>query len=205
MRPLGLGLRHPLHTMHAGLELEPRIGAAPADGDHGLLHPAEPGFRHRHQLEAPALRLDVALVHAEQIAAEERGFVPAGAGANLEDGVALVGFVRRQEEKLERLLLGGHRRHQRGALVLRQRPHLGLALGVLGHGLQLVGLVAGGAQRRDRLHDGRKLGVLARELRELGGRRRGHRRERLAELPVALEHPVQALLEPGGRAHRPGA
>ena len=191
--------------MHAGFELEPRVGAAPADGDHGLLDPAKPGLRHRHQLEAPALGLDITLVHAEQIAAEERGFLPAGTGANLQDGVALVGFVRRQEEDLERLLLRGQIRHQRGALVLRQRPHLGLALGVVGHRLELVDLVAGGTQRRDRVHDRRELGEFARKLCELAGRWRRHGGECLAQLPVAVEHPVQALLEPGGGAHRPGA
>ena len=137
--------------------------------------------------------------------AKERGFLPACAGTNLEDGIALVGFVRRQEEKLERFLLCRHRRHQLGALGLRQRPHLGLALGVVGHRLKVTGFVAGGAQRRDRIHDRRELGVLARKLRELGTWRWRYGRKRVAELPVAVEHPVQALLEPGGGAHRPGA
>ena len=202
--PAGLGLRHPLHPVHAGFELEPGIGAAPADGGHSFLDSAESGLRHRHQLEAPALRLDVALVHAEQIAAEKRGFVAARARANLKDGVALIGFVRWQEEELECLLFLRNRHHQRGTLFLRQFPHFGLTLGVIGHCLKLIGFLAGGAQRLDRLHDWRELGVFARELCELAGRWWRHGRERLAKLPMALEHPVQALLEPGGRAHRPG-
>ncbi len=74
----------------------------------------------------------VALVHAEELAGEERGLVAARAGPDLEEDVAGVVGVLRQEQHLE-LLLDGRQ-------ALRERRALG--------GRHLVQLVA----RRQRFH-----------------------------------------------------
>ena len=48
--------------------------------------------------------LDVARVHAVQIRGEDRGLVAAGAGADLDDRVAVMERIGRQEQRLERFL-----------------------------------------------------------------------------------------------------
>ena len=87
---LRLGLGHALHAMAAGLELELRVRALPDDARDHFLVAAELGGALRNDLHLPALALGVARVHAEQVAGEKRRFVAAGAGAHLEEGVALV-------------------------------------------------------------------------------------------------------------------
>ena len=57
------------------------------------LHAAEVALVVVQHLEAPALRLGVALVGAEQLGGEQRRLVAAGGGADLQDGAALVGGV----------------------------------------------------------------------------------------------------------------
>jgi hypothetical protein len=52
-------------------------------------------------LDAPALALGVARVHAEQVAGEDRGFVTAGAGADFEKDVRLVARIARDQQLRE--------------------------------------------------------------------------------------------------------
>ena len=51
----------------------------------------------REDLDAPAAPLGVARVHAEKIAGEDRGFVAAGAGAQLEEEIRFVALVLRNQ------------------------------------------------------------------------------------------------------------
>ena len=114
---LRLRLRHALHAVAARFELELRIGACPDDARDHLLVAAELGGRCRHDLDLPAVALGVARVHPEEVAREERRLVAAGAGADLEEDVALVVRVLRQQHLLQ---VGG----ERGHLVPRDRPLL---------------------------------------------------------------------------------
>ena len=95
---LRLGRRHALHAVRAGLELELRIGAAADDAADDLAVAAVLAGALAEHLDAPALALGVARVHPEQVAGEDRGLVAAGAGADLEEDVALVARVRRDQE-----------------------------------------------------------------------------------------------------------
>ena len=54
-------------------------------------------------VDAPALLLGVALVHAVEVGGEQGGFLPAGGGVNLDDDVALVVGVLGQEGDAESL------------------------------------------------------------------------------------------------------
>ena len=91
----------------------PRLPAHRAEGavarhlEDGFLDAAERAVGERDRLEAPARALDEARVHAVEIGGEERGLVAAGAGADLDDRVAVVERIAREERGLEpRLELG---------------------------------------------------------------------------------------------------
>ena len=53
----------------------------------------------RQHLDLPAVEVGIALVHAEEIAGEQRRLVAAGAGADFEDGALLVGGVLGQQQQ----------------------------------------------------------------------------------------------------------
>ena len=78
---------------------------APAlDADHDLLVAAEIGEIFGHDLGAPAMAFGVAQVHAGQVCGEQGRLVAAGAGADLDKGVALVVRVARQQGGLQLLI-----------------------------------------------------------------------------------------------------
>src|SRR5262249_60288303 len=98
--PLRLGRRNALHPVAAGLELELGIRALPDDADDDFLVSADVPRRLGYQLDLPALALGVARGHAEQIAGNERGLSSPPAGPDLQEDVALVVRVLRQEHLL---------------------------------------------------------------------------------------------------------
>ena len=76
----------------------------PVDAGDDFLVAAGFGRAGGDQLDPPALRLGIALVHAEQIAREQRRLVAAGAGADFEHRRALVGRIARQQRQRQRAL-----------------------------------------------------------------------------------------------------
>src|SRR5215831_4687695 len=95
--PLRLGLRHALHTMHARLEFEPGEHALAGDIGDDLLVASGRRLARRQHINLPAHAIGVALIHAEQIAGEQRSLLAAGAGAHFEDRALLVGGVLGQQ------------------------------------------------------------------------------------------------------------
>ena len=94
---LGFRLRDALHAMGPGLELESGVGAlARHPADH-LLVAAVLAFVAAENLHLPAVVLDIALVHPEQVAGEQRGFVSAGPGPYFQKQVGVVIRVRGHE------------------------------------------------------------------------------------------------------------
>ncbi len=83
---LRLGVGHALHAVHAGFELqlrERRRGRWTLGDD--FLEAAHGAFAGRiAPRPCPALQRRKALVHAEQVAGEQRGLVAAGAGADFQ-------------------------------------------------------------------------------------------------------------------------
>ena len=104
MRPPLSVAGHALDAVHAAFELELGEHAGAADRGDRFLVAADVGRAGRDQLEPPALHFGEALVHAEQVAGEQRRLVAARAGANLEHRRALVGRIARQQLERQRPL-----------------------------------------------------------------------------------------------------
>ncbi len=121
--PLRLRLGHALHAVAAGFELEPRVGALTDDAHDHFPVAAELARRRRDDLGLPAVPLGVAHVHAQQIAGEQSGFVAAGAGADLEEHVALVVGIAGQQRRLQFAFQCGDPHLRRGALLVGERAH----------------------------------------------------------------------------------
>ena len=97
---LGFSLRHALHPVHAAFELQPGVGA-PADYvQHGLLYAAPLGDILAHVFHFIAVALGVALVHSQQVRAEERRLVASYACAYFQYYVFLVVGVLGQQHYL---------------------------------------------------------------------------------------------------------
>ncbi len=161
--PLRLGLGHALHAVAARLEFEPRVGALAADARDHFLVAAQLRGALGHDLDLPAPALGIARVHAEQVAGEERRLVAAGAGAHLEEQVALVVRVLGQQLLLQLRL----------ELLHRRARALQLLLGVALHrrvGRQVPGLLRVALRLAEALvqvDQAGQLGVLARQPPEL--------------------------------------
>ena len=91
---LRLGVRHALHPVHAALELQPAEHALALDRGDDLLVAAGVALADALHLDPPAVLGGVALVHAEQVAGEQRRLVAAGAGPHLQDGRGVLVGVR---------------------------------------------------------------------------------------------------------------
>ena len=127
MRPGGFGVGHALHAVHAGFELELGEHAAAAHFGDDFLEAAFAAFADRQDFRLPALLGGVALVHAEQVAGEQRGLVAAGAGADFQDGVVVVHRVFGNQRELELLARAPSLRvEQRRRLGVRELAHLGV-------------------------------------------------------------------------------
>ena len=99
--PLRFGGRHALHAMHAALAAHLAERARALDLENCFLHAAQRCIGKREELRLPPFALDVARVHAEEFAGEERGLVAAGARADFDDAVAIVERIVREEQRFE--------------------------------------------------------------------------------------------------------
>src|SRR6516162_11864219 len=126
----GLGIGHALDAMDARLELQSREGSAPGNLRDDLLEAALGAFACRQQFGLPAAPRGIALIHAIEIAGEQRRLVAAGAGADFEDDALLVhrvlGGERKADVVLERVALG----FEQWLLLARDRAHGGLGRGI---------------------------------------------------------------------------
>ena len=121
-----LGRRHPLHAMHPALELQPVERALALDHRDDFLDTSHGGFLARDHVHPEPVGSRVLLVHAEDLAGEERGFLPAGPGPHLEQDVAVV--VRIPGEEPAPDLIGDEFEFGAGVggLLGRQLGHLGV-------------------------------------------------------------------------------
>ena len=99
--PAGLGRRHALHAVHAGFEFQMGKDALARHRGDDFLVAADLAVAGRDDLDPPAARGGIALIHAEQVAGEQRRLVAAGAGADFEDGVLVVGGILGQQQDLD--------------------------------------------------------------------------------------------------------
>src|SRR5216683_2262690 len=123
---LGLGSRDSLDAMAAGFEFEPGVRALPDDAGDDLLVAADVSRGFGYHLHLPTLALRVARIHAEQVTCEERRFVSSGSGTDLEEDVALIVWILRQEELLQLRFERGEPVAPGLDLTLRVAFHLGI-------------------------------------------------------------------------------
>ena len=105
----------------------------------------------------------VALIHAEEIASEQRRLLSAGAGAEFEDRALLVGGVLRQKLHLELPLKLLDPRVKRAKLLTGERRHFGVGGRIVDELLQILALADRAPQRGDGGDDGIELGEFARQ------------------------------------------
>src|ERR1700735_2967403 len=147
---------HALHAVYAALVLELAEDAVAADQRDDFLEAAYGRFAAGGDFHLPSLRFGVARVHAEDFVGEERGFIAAGAGANLEHYVLLVVGIFGQQQDLELVVKRCQFRRQTGHFLF-------------GHGLQLrVIFVQHAARLREAVFHALPLAVFADGLFQIG-------------------------------------
>ena len=178
--PLALGDGDSLHPVDATLELQPRprcfTGLGVPTGLHGdphVLVAAEVGLGGVEHLGAPAPALGVAQVHPQQVTREQGRLLASLTGLHLEDDVAVVVGITRDEQAAQSVLGGGERGLQGGDLVGERR----VLRGELARGLDVVARGHPGVVGSDR---GAECGIALVQLTALvrvgGDRRVGHLR-----------------------------
>src|SRR5439155_371145 len=116
------------------------IGALPDHARDDLLVPAGIARRFRYHLHLPALAFRVARVHAKEVAREERRLIPAGPGADLEEDVALIVGVLRQEQVLQLRFERGEPLAAYFDLAFRVASHFGIVEQLLRFGDMPLGV-----------------------------------------------------------------
>jgi hypothetical protein len=150
--------------VHAGFEFELGERATAADFGDDFLVAAHRAVACGHDLDLPALIGGVALVHAEQIAGEQRRLVAAGAGADFENDVALVHGVLGQSASRNCCSSAARRASSSGFSASAMER---ISASVAGSSIRLVSpfeLALRRAIGLHRLDHRRKLGEFARQL-----------------------------------------
>src|SRR5207249_1839379 len=96
-----LGHRHALHAVDTALELQAAEGAPSLDERNDLLEAAETRRVRAHRLDLPTTPFGISGVHPNEIGGEEARLLTSGPGPDLEENVALVSRVARQQQPLE--------------------------------------------------------------------------------------------------------
>ena len=172
-----LGVGHALHAVHAGFVFKLGKGAAAADFGDDFFIPAHRAFARCHDLDFPSLRGGVALIHAEQIAGKQRGFVAAGPGADFENDVALVHRIPGDERDPQLLFERGAPRLKLRPFFRSDRTHFRIGSRIFDQAGDAFELALRHAIGFDRLDDRREFGEFAREL-HVGFSRHGGARSR---------------------------
>ena len=158
---LAFRLRHALHAVGAGLELQAAVDALAVDaGDDLLVAAVFPGARVQ-DVQPPALVLGEAGVHAVQVASEDGRFVAAGAGADLQEDVAFVVRIDGNEQPAQFALDAAKPFAQLRGVLLGEFADRGVV--VRQQTLCFVEIVRRFPMFLIRRHQRRQLGVLPRQ------------------------------------------
>ncbi len=172
-------------AVDAALELQLGEHALALDRGDRFLEPARFGGRGRDQLDLPPHPIGIFLVHAEQVAGEQRRLVAAGAGADLEHRRALVGGVAREQRQRQRTLGGFERSGV--AMELLGRHLAQLVVGIVRHRLERHRLGAQLAHLAGGDGDGLELGIFLRDRDEAIRRQVAGRHHRLQLVAPRLD------------------
>ena len=179
----GLRLRHALDAVHPAFKLQAGVGPLPADEQARLAHAAELRLVEVRDLGLPPVRIGVHVVHPIKRMRKERRFFSADAGADLQNDVAVVIRVTRQQQDTQLLL----ELRAAGPVLLDLLARDLVQLRVAQQRLRLRDLRLTGGIRPVGLHDRLQLALLAAELCE-------HRRvgivRRVGQLALKLGIPV---------------
>lgn len=129
---------------------------------------------------------------------QESRLIAAGARADFEDGVLVVGGILGQKQDLDVLLQRFDALPDLGQIGLGQCPHFGICAFVGEHRLQIGLFVLGGAQRPDLCHHLLDVGIFRRHL-DIGVRRRPGRHLRFEHVETLddLIHTVAGQVDHG--------
>ena len=100
---LCLGGWHTLYTMHARFILQGAIDISSTHSKIDFLITADSTFGHAGDRELPALRLTITLVHLEQVASKQTGFIATCSGTNLHLHILRILRILRNEGDLNLL------------------------------------------------------------------------------------------------------
>ena len=117
------------------------------------------------------LPLGVFDVHSKQVASEQSRFIPAGASANFQYRVPLVGGVLGQERNLNLLRHRLRLRFRSGELIVRHGPHVRIEIRLSQHRREVGALLLLRQERLDRGDDGIELAEFSRQRGILRARR----------------------------------
>ena len=163
---LRLRRRNPLHPVNAALELESSEDPVTADrGDDFLVAPRV-ALGDAVDLDPPAPALRIALVHAEQVAGEQRRLVTARARTHFQNSRGIFIGVARREQQRHLAFELRQSGIERGNFVTRQGRHF---LVVRFHHLREIAAFSPGiGQMGDRIGDRLEFSVLLAEAHDLG-------------------------------------
>ena len=115
-------------AVRAGLELELGVDVVALDPGNHFLVATVLALVLRQRLDPPALALGVARIHAEQVAGEDRRLVATGAGTDLQEHVAAVVGILRQQHALQAVAEGSETAARFGDLLLGEVAQLRVAV-----------------------------------------------------------------------------
>ena len=152
-RPWRLGHRHPLHAVGATLVLQPRPHAVALHEEGDVAVAPEIGRLATQDLELPAPLGCVPAVHLEQVAGEEVGLLAPLGASDLDDHVAALVGVLRQQQQLDLLVEAGDVGLGRVDLATQQLTVVGIGVSVhlLGRRQVVAGLTELAGARHDRV------------------------------------------------------
>ena len=155
----GLRLRHALDAVHPAFKLQAGVRPLSADEQTCLAHAAELRLVEVGDLGLPPVRVGVHIVHSIKTMRKERRFFPADAGADLQNDVAVIVRVARQQHTQLLLEL-----RAAGTAEIDLLARDLVQLGVAQQRLRLRDLRLTGGIRPIGLHDRLQLALLAAEL-----------------------------------------
>ena len=189
--PLRLGHGHALYAMHAALMLQETVSVRSLDLADHLFQPALFGLARVDDVHAQPVALCVPLVHAEEVAREERSLVPSGPAADLHDHVLAVVRVLGQQRLTQFLVQPLHFGIEALSLLHGQRRDLRVIIG--GEFFRFGQFILSDLEPLEGVHHRQQSGTLPAQPRELG--RIGNDFRRSKER-VYLLTALQQIIEP---------
>ena len=125
--PLRLRARNPLDAVHATLVFQEAKDFLARHLEDDFFEASDLRRTRLDRFRLPATLFGVALIHAVKVSREERGLVSARPGAYLDNGVAVLGRVVRQQRILDPALEFGDELLERGDFLRRHLRHLDVA------------------------------------------------------------------------------